>query len=50
VSLIQLARAYSVFARDGDLVPLSLTRVDSSMPHGAHGVQPTDGARRAGDA
>jgi cell division protein FtsI (penicillin-binding protein 3) len=35
VSLIQLARAYSVFARDGDLVPLSLTRVDSSMPHGA---------------
>jgi cell division protein FtsI (penicillin-binding protein 3) len=35
VSLIQLARAYSVFARDGDLVPLSLTRVDLSMPHGA---------------
>ena len=35
VSLIQLARAYSVFARDGDLVPLSLNRVDSSMPHGA---------------
>jgi len=27
VSLIQLARAYSVFARDGELVPLSLTRV-----------------------
>ncbi|SBT06844.1 transpeptidase involved in septal peptidoglycan synthesis (penicillin-binding protein 3) [Candidatus Accumulibacter aalborgensis] len=35
VSLIQLARAYSVFARDGDLVPLSLTRADSSMPQGA---------------
>ncbi|MEF8703020.1 MAG: penicillin-binding protein 2 [Candidatus Accumulibacter sp. UW26] len=34
VSLIQLARAYSVFARDGDLVPLSLTRVESVMPHG----------------
>jgi cell division protein FtsI (penicillin-binding protein 3) len=26
VSLIQLARAYSVFAREGDLMPLSLTR------------------------
>ena len=28
VSLIQMARAYLAFARDGDLVPLSLTRVD----------------------
>jgi len=28
VSLIQLARAYLVFARDGDILPLSLTRVD----------------------
>jgi cell division protein FtsI (penicillin-binding protein 3) len=28
VSLIQLARAYSVFARDGELVPLTLTRTD----------------------
>ena len=28
VSLIQLARAYTIFARDGDMVPLSLTRVD----------------------
>jgi len=35
VSLIQLARAYSVFARDGDLVPLSLTRVDSALATGA---------------
>jgi cell division protein FtsI (penicillin-binding protein 3) len=35
VSLIQLARAYSVFARDGDLMPLSLTRRDSSTPTGA---------------
>ncbi len=26
VSLMQLVRAYSVFARDGDLIPLSLTR------------------------
>jgi len=29
VSLIQVARAYLAFARDGDLVPLSLTRVDA---------------------
>ena len=29
VSLIQLARAYLVFARDGDLLPLSLTRLDT---------------------
>jgi len=35
VSLIQLARAYSVFARDGDLVPLSLTRVDAPVTTGA---------------
>ncbi|MFN3884822.1 MAG: peptidoglycan D,D-transpeptidase FtsI family protein [Rhodocyclaceae bacterium] len=28
VTLIQLARAYQVFARNGDLVPLSLTRVE----------------------
>jgi cell division protein FtsI (penicillin-binding protein 3) len=29
VSLIQLAHAYLAFARDGDLLPLSLTRVDT---------------------
>ncbi|MFZ5509348.1 MAG: peptidoglycan D,D-transpeptidase FtsI family protein [Pseudomonadota bacterium] len=29
VSLMQLARAYLVFARDGDLIPLSLTRLDT---------------------
>ena len=29
VSLIQIARAYLTLARDGDLVPLSLTRVDT---------------------
>jgi cell division protein FtsI (penicillin-binding protein 3) len=28
VSLVQLARAYTAFARDGDLIPLSLVRVD----------------------
>lgn len=30
VSLVQLARAYTVFARDGDMVPLSLMRVDAA--------------------
>ena len=34
VSLIQLARAYTVFARDGDLVPASLLRVDQPVVHG----------------
>jgi cell division protein FtsI (penicillin-binding protein 3) len=29
VSLVQLARAYSIFARDGDLVPISLVKVDT---------------------
>ena len=29
VTLIQLARAYQVFARDGDLVPISLARIDA---------------------
>jgi cell division protein FtsI (penicillin-binding protein 3) len=29
VSLVQLARAYTVFARDGDLVPLSLLKADA---------------------
>ena len=29
VTLMQLARAYLVFARDGDLIPLSLTRQDT---------------------
>ncbi len=31
VTLIQLARAYLAFARDGDLIPLSLTRVDTPL-------------------
>ncbi|MCX8017396.1 MAG: penicillin-binding protein 2 [Rhodocyclaceae bacterium] len=30
VTLLQLARAYQVFARDGDLVPLSLTKVEAA--------------------
>jgi cell division protein FtsI (penicillin-binding protein 3) len=29
VTLIQIARAYQAFARDGDLIPLSLTRVEA---------------------
>ena len=34
VSLIQMARAYLAFARDGELVPLSLTRVDGEPSNG----------------
>lgn len=34
VTLIQLARAYLVFARDGDLIPLSLTKLDTLPPQG----------------
>ena len=34
VTLIQLARAYMAFARDGDLAPLSLTRLDASATMG----------------
>lgn len=34
VTLMQLAHAYLVFARDGDLIPLSLTRVDNPVPAG----------------
>jgi len=40
VSLIQLARAYSVFARDGDLVPLPLTRVGAGKPRGTQVFSP----------
>jgi len=29
VSLLQLARAYTVFAREGDIIPLSLTKTDT---------------------
>ncbi len=32
VSLLQLARAYTVFARDGDIVPLSLLKLDAPPP------------------
>jgi cell division protein FtsI (penicillin-binding protein 3) len=30
VSLVQLAHAYTIFARDGDIVPLSLTKVNGT--------------------
>ena len=32
VSLIQLARAYSIFALDGELMPISLVKVDTPPP------------------
>ena len=34
LSLMQLARSYLVFARDGDLIPLSLTRAEAPAPTG----------------
>ncbi len=40
VSLVQLARAYTVFARDGELVPLSLTMVDDPVVHGQRVFSP----------
>jgi len=43
VSLVQLARAYTVFARDGDLAPLSLTR--TGMPVAGRQVMSADTAR-----
>jgi len=43
VSLVQLARAYSVFARDGELIPLSLVRVDA-LPVGRRVVAPKTAA------
>ena len=39
VSLIQLARAYTVFARDGELAPLSLARTGTPAP-GARVLSP----------
>ena len=43
VSLVQLARAYSIFARDGDLVPISLVKVDT--PPAAQSVISAETAR-----
>jgi cell division protein FtsI (penicillin-binding protein 3) len=40
VSLMQMARAYTVFAHDGELMPLSLTKIDDAPPHGARVFSP----------
>ncbi len=40
VSLIQMARAYTVFATDGELMPLSLLRVDETPVHGSRVFSP----------
>ncbi|MEZ5739658.1 MAG: hypothetical protein R3E68_09520 [Burkholderiaceae bacterium] len=32
VSLLQLAQAYMIFARDGDLPPVTMRRRDERMP------------------
>jgi cell division protein FtsI (penicillin-binding protein 3) len=40
VSLIQLARAYTVFARDGDLAPLSLVKTDGAPVTGERVFSP----------
>ncbi|MBV2194693.1 MAG: penicillin-binding protein 2 [Azonexus sp.] len=40
VSLVQMARAYTVFAHDGELMPLSLTRIDDAPPHGTRVFSP----------
>ncbi len=40
VSLVQMARAYTVFAHDGELMPLSLTKIDDAPPHGTRVFSP----------
>lgn len=40
VSLMQLVRAYTVFARDGDLIPLSLTRSETPLVQGMQVFSP----------
>jgi cell division protein FtsI (penicillin-binding protein 3) len=40
ISLVQLARAYTVFARDGELIPLSLTRLEDTPVRGARIFSP----------
>ncbi|WP_374482726.1 peptidoglycan D,D-transpeptidase FtsI family protein [Zoogloea sp.] len=40
VSLMQMANAYQVFARDGDMVPLSLLRLDAPPLHGTRVFSP----------
>jgi len=45
VSLVQLARAYTVFARDGELAPLSLTRAQAGAPEAGRRVFSPEVAR-----
>ena len=40
VTMMQLAHAYMVFARDGELIPLSLTRVEAPALHGKQVFSP----------
>ncbi|NSL56423.1 peptidoglycan D,D-transpeptidase FtsI family protein [Uliginosibacterium aquaticum] len=40
VTLMQLAHGYMAFARDGELIPLSLTRVDAPPLHGQRVFSP----------
>ena len=40
VSLVQLARAYTVFARDGELIPLSLVRLEDTPVRGVRVFSP----------
>lgn len=40
VSLIQMARAYTVFARDGELMPLSLLKIEDAPPRGVRVFSP----------
>jgi cell division protein FtsI (penicillin-binding protein 3) len=40
VTMMQLAHAYMVFARDGELIPLSLTKVDAPPLHGKQVFSP----------
>lgn len=40
LSLIQLARAYEVFARDGDMLPVSLRKVEGPAPAGKQVISP----------
>ncbi len=49
VTLMQLARAYLVFAREGDLIPLSLTRLEMAvLPGGTAPKAQISGYRVAG--
>ena len=47
VSLMQLARAYTVFARDGELVPLSLLQDRRAARRASACSRAEDGARGA---